>query len=212
VSERPAGGIDVVGGESEWRAGCALTFDDGPDPLWTARLLTCLRNEGARATFFVMAGRAVAHPRLLERMQAEGHEIGFHCVRHVRHTELDETALRRDTRTGLRVLERLGVRARLWRAPWGVTTTASEAVAADLGLELVHWDLDTHDWRGDSAAAMHASIAGDLRPGSVVLMHDGLGPGARRSGCRETIRLVAPLLATLRSMRLRPAVVGELRP
>jgi peptidoglycan/xylan/chitin deacetylase (PgdA/CDA1 family) len=93
-----------------------------------------------------------------------------------------------------------------------VTTAASEAVAAELGLELVHWDLDTHDWRGDSAAVMHASIAGDLRPGSVVLMHDGLGPGATRSGCRETIRLVAPLLATLRSMRLRPALVGELRP
>jgi peptidoglycan/xylan/chitin deacetylase (PgdA/CDA1 family) len=189
-----------------------LTFDDGPDPVWTPRVLACLGDEGARATFFVMAGRAAAHPSLVDRMRAEGHEIALHCVRHVRHTEIDERALRRDTQTGLRLLERLGVRARHWRAPWGITTTASRAVAADLGLELVRWDLDTHDWRGDSAAAMHARVADELRADSVVLMHDGLGPGARRADCRETLRLVPALLATLRSRRLRPAPVADLRP
>jgi peptidoglycan-N-acetylglucosamine deacetylase len=189
-----------------------LTFDDGPDPVWTPRLLACLRDGGARATFFVMAARAAAHPSLVHRMRTEGHEIALHCVRHVRHTEIDEQALRGDTQTGLRLLERLGVQARHWRAPWGVTTANSRAVAADFGLELVRWDLDTHDWRGDSAAVMHAAIAGDLRADSVVLMHDGLGPGARRSDCRETLRLVPALLATLRSMRLRPAAVAELYP
>jgi len=158
-----------------------------------------------------MAARAAAHPRLVDRMGAEGHEVALHCVRHVRHTEIDERALRRDTQTGLRLLEHLGVQARHWRAPWGVTTATSHAVAADLGLELVHWDLDTHDWRGDSAAAMHARVAGDIRGGSVVLMHDGLGPGARRSDCRETLRLLPALLGTLRSKRLRPALVADLR-
>jgi peptidoglycan/xylan/chitin deacetylase (PgdA/CDA1 family) len=212
VSASSPSGTDA--GDGEWcdTGACALTFDDGPDPLWTPRLLTCLRNGGARATFFVMAGRAAAHPSLIDRMRADGHEVALHCVRHVRHTEIDEPALRRDTQTGLRLLERLGVAARHWRAPWGVTTASSLTVAADLGLELVHWDLDTHDWRGDPAAAMHARIAGDVRAGSVVLMHDGLGPGARRSDCRETLRLVPALLATLRSKRLRPAPVADLRP
>jgi peptidoglycan/xylan/chitin deacetylase (PgdA/CDA1 family) len=145
-------------------------------------------------------------------MRAEGHEIAFHCVRHVRHTELDDPALRRDTQAGLRLLERVGVRAHHWRAPWGVTTPASRAVAADLGLELVHWDLDTHDWRGDSAAAMHARVADGIRAGSVVLMHDGLGPGATRSDCRETLRLIPLLLATLRSRRLTPRPLADMRP
>ena len=197
--------------EAGSRGACALTFDDGPDPTWTARVLTCLADEGARATFFVMAGRAAAHPSLVDRMCAEGHEVALHCVRHVRHTEIDEAALRRDTEAGLRLLERLGVEARHWRAPWGVTTAASRAVAADLGLELVGWDVDTHDWRGDGAAAMHARVAGEIRADSVVLMHDGLGPGATRSDCRETLRLVPALLATLRAMRLRPAPVADLR-
>jgi peptidoglycan-N-acetylglucosamine deacetylase len=175
-------------------------------------VLACLGDDGARATFFVMAGRAAAYPSLVGRMRAQGHEIALHCVRHIRHTEIDEQGLRRDTQLGLRLLQRLGVRPRHWRAPWGVTTAASRAVAADFGLELVHWDLDTHDWRGDSAAAMHARIAGEVRAGAVVLMHDGLGPGATRADCRETVRLVPALLATLRSRRLRPAPVVDLRP
>jgi peptidoglycan/xylan/chitin deacetylase (PgdA/CDA1 family) len=159
-----------------------------------------------------MAARAAAYPSLVERMCADGHEVALHCVRHIRHTEVDEEELRRDTELGMRLLQRLGVQPRHWRAPWGITTAASRAVAADLGLALVHWDLDTHDWRGDSAAAMHARVAGEVRSDSVVLMHDGLGPGATRTDCCETVRLVAALLATLRSRRLRPAPVVDLRP
>jgi len=190
---------------------CALTFDDGPDPVWTPRVLTCLGDEGAQATFFVMAVRAAAHPELVFRMRAEGHEVALHCVRHVRHSEIDERALRSDTHAGLRILGQLGVQPQHWRAPWGVTTATSRAVAADLGLELVRWDVDTHDWRGDSAAVMHTRIADEIRADSVVLMHDGLGPGARRSDCRETLRLVPALLATLRSRCLRSARVMDLR-
>jgi peptidoglycan/xylan/chitin deacetylase (PgdA/CDA1 family) len=159
-----------------------------------------------------MAGRAAAYPSLIDRIYAAGHEVALHCVRHIRHTEIDEQGLRRDTQMGLRALQRLGVQPRYWRAPWGVTTDASRSVAAELGLELVHWDLDTHDWRGDCAVAMHAGVAGELRGGAVVLMHDGLGPGARRTDCRETVRLVPALLATLRSKRLRPARVTDLHP
>ncbi len=190
---------------------CALTFDDGPDPVSTPRVLERLGHEAARATFFVIAGRAAACSALVDQMCTDGHEVALHCVCHVRHTEIDEGTLRRDTEAGLRLLEHLGVQVRHWRAPWGVTTAASAAVAADLGLELVRWDLDTRDWRGDSAAAMHARVAGEIRDGSVVLMHDGLGPGARRADCRETVRLVPALLETLHSRRLRPVPVADLR-
>ena len=173
-------------------------------------MLERLADEGAQATFFVMAGRAAAHPALVDRMRADGHEVALHCVRHARHTEIDEQTLRRDTEEGLGVLERLGVQSRHWRAPWGVTTATSRTVAGDLGLELVGWDLDTHDWRGDSAATMHARVAGEIRAGSVMLMHDGLGPGARRTDCRETLALIPALLATLRAKVLRPVAVWDL--
>ncbi|MFZ0089906.1 MAG: polysaccharide deacetylase family protein [Solirubrobacteraceae bacterium] len=169
----------------------ALTFDDGPDPGWTARLLDVLGRAGARATFFPIASRAAAAPRLVDRMLAEGHAVGLHCDRHVRHCTRDATWLRADTRRALERLARVGVVPRLWRTPWGDTAPWTAAVAAEHGLRLVGWTVDSHDWRGDRADAMFAAIRPGLVPGAVVLAHDGIGPGARRPDARETIDLVA---------------------
>ena len=99
----------------------------------------------------------------------------------------------------------LGVKPRLWRPPWGVRAPWTEEVAASFGLRLVHWSAETYDWRGDSAPEMLRRVEPLLGPGSVVLMHDGLGPGARRGGCEETVALVADLVARLRSMGCEPA-------
>ncbi|HWF36834.1 MAG TPA: polysaccharide deacetylase family protein [Solirubrobacteraceae bacterium] len=188
---------------------CSLTFDDGPDPVWTPRVLDCLRGEGARATFFVMAERASARPGLIDRMHAEGHEVELHCARHIRHSELDEPALRRDTDRGLRTLAGLGAHVRRWRPPWGVVTEATRAVAEERELEIVCWSADTEDWCGDPAEVMHERVAARLRAGSVVLMHDGLGPGATRTGCHETVELIPRLTATLRARGLRAVPLSE---
>jgi len=188
---------------------CSLTFDDGPDPAWTPRVLDCLQREGTRSTFFVMAGRASAHPWLIDRMRHEGHEVELHCVRHIRHSELEEPVLRRDTEQGLRALRGLGARVRRWRPPWGVITSATRRVARAHGLELVLWNVDSEDWRGDPAAVMHARIAGDIGQGSVVLLHDGVGPGARRAGCRQTVELIPRLVETLSARGLRAVPLSE---
>jgi peptidoglycan/xylan/chitin deacetylase (PgdA/CDA1 family) len=184
-------------------ATCCLTFDDGPDPVWTPRVLDRLRSAGARATFFVIAGKASAHGDLVERMHDEGHDVELHCVRHVRHTELEEPAVREDTEEGVRALEALGAGVRRWRPPWGVITDATRRIAGEHALEVVRWNLDTEDWRGDPAAHMHARVAPGLGAGSVVLMHDGIGPGALRTGCRDTVELVPRLLETLDAHGLR---------
>jgi peptidoglycan/xylan/chitin deacetylase (PgdA/CDA1 family) len=90
-----------------------------------------------------------------------------------------------------------------WRAPWGVETADTRAVASERGLELAGWTLDTHDWRGDAAARMQARCAPALAEGAVVLMHDGIGPGARRAGCEATARLAAGLIRRARRLDLR---------
>jgi len=191
-------------------AGCALTFDDGPDLAWTPGVLDCLRRGGARATFFVLADRALRHGALVERMRAEGHEIAFHCVRHVRHCEMDELELWRDTTEGLRALKELRVDPRRWRPPWGIVTAATRRVADAFGLEIVGWDVDSEDWRGDTAVEMHGRMMGGMRSGAVVLMHDGLGPGARRSGCGQTVALIPRLLETLHERGLQAVALAEL--
>src|SRR5579862_7189795 len=97
----------------------ALTFDDGPDPRSTPRLLDMLGEAGASATFFVIAPRAAAHPDLLERMRREGHAIGLHCDQHVRHSSRDADWCARDADRALERLRELGVKPLLWRTPWG---------------------------------------------------------------------------------------------
>lgn len=168
----------------------ALTFDDGPDPVWTSRLLDLLVTVGARVTFFVIAARAVAHPKLIERMQRDGHAIGLHCGEHVRHSDRDPEWLRRDTGLALARLGEVAVRPTLWRTPWGDLAPWSTSVAEEHGLKLVHWSADTRDWRGDTAEQMLDATAGSIRPGAIVLAHDGIGPGARRHGAAQTLRYV----------------------
>jgi peptidoglycan/xylan/chitin deacetylase (PgdA/CDA1 family) len=186
----------------------ALTFDDGPDPRWTPAVLDALRDVGARATFFVLGPRAAAHPEVIARTLAEGHAIGVHADEHVRHTELDAAAGAADLDRALTVLHQLGVQPGIWRTPWGVEAQWTRPAAAARGLRVVGWSADTHDWRGDAAGAMLTAIEPALDDGAVVLAHDGLGPGATRDGCQETVALIAPLVALARARGLEPEVLA----
>jgi peptidoglycan/xylan/chitin deacetylase (PgdA/CDA1 family) len=181
----------------------ALTFDDGPDAVWTERLLDRLRALKAHATFFPIASRAAAQPKLVARMCDEGHAIGLHCDEHVRHSERDAAWLERDTDRALERLAGLGVRPTFWRTPWGDTAPWSARIARDRDLRLIGWSVDTHDWGGHSAVEMFEATRADLRDGAVVLAHDGIGPGARRDSAAATIDYVALVGDHVRDRDLR---------
>ena len=172
-----------------------LTFDDGPDPVWTPAILAALSGSSLHAAFFVIARRAAAHPRLVAAIRAAGHDVELHCHEHVRHTEANRSAIEDDTRRALTTLQALGVRPRRWRTPWGARASWTQEIAAAHDLELCGWDVDSHDWRGDGAEQMLASVGPDLHEGAVVLLHDGLGPGALRLGCEETVRFTQMIAA-----------------
>ena len=176
----------------EW---LALTFDDGPDAEATPALLDLLAAHDARATFFPIAPRAARHPGLIRRMLAEGHTVGVHCTWHERHSHHDVGWGRCDLDASLVALQALGVAPSLWRTPWGDRAEWTTGLAEQRELRLVGWDVDTHDWRGDSAESMFAATRDGLRAGAIVLAHDGIGPGARRVHARDTIAYVARALA-----------------
>jgi peptidoglycan-N-acetylglucosamine deacetylase len=186
-------------------SGFALTFDDGPDPVWTLRVLDALHRVEAHATFFVIAPLALKHPSVVSAILEAGHAVEFHCTDHVRHTHLSRREVEADTREGLRALRSLSIEPRFWRPPWGVLAPCTEEVAEDFGLRLAPWSVDTRDWRGDPAREMLRNSEPLLGPSAVVLMHDGPGPGALRAGCEETVALVEPLVARLRLMGCEPA-------
>ena len=173
----------------------ALTFDDGPDPDWTGRLLDVLADARVRATFFPIASRAAAYPALIDRILAGGHQIGLHCDEHVRHSDRSGEWCRRDTDRALDLLASVGVRPTLWRTPWGDTAPWSARVAHENALRIIGWTVDTHDWRGDTADQMLRATKDELRDGAIVLAHDGIGPGARRADARETIEYVSRVAA-----------------
>jgi len=178
----------------------ALTFDDGPDPVWTGLVLDALADRGAHATFFVIAPLAAEHPELVARMRDEGHLVALHCAEHVRHDGMTEQEIAADTDTALATLADLGVHPTLWRTPWGRMTDATRAVAAERGLTLVHWTADTEDWTGHGPDAMLERAP--AAAGAVILAHDGIGPGATRETCAHTVAYVGRVLDDARDRGL----------
>jgi peptidoglycan-N-acetylglucosamine deacetylase len=172
--------------------------------------MAVLRRHDLTATFFMVGERVLAEPAVAYEVLEQGHDVQLHCHRHVRHTELSEPEIERDALDALAALAEIGVEPVRWRTPWGVATPDSEAVAARLGLRLTGWDHDTHDWRGDPPAMMMAALGPRLSLGGTVLMHDGLGPGAKRSDCSNTVGLLDPLIEAARTAGLLVAAVRDL--
>ena len=180
----------------------SLTFDDGPDPAWTPIVLRRLARLDARATFFVIAPLAQAHRGLVRSMRGEGHAVELHCWTHERHSRSPRRVVEDELDRSLSALATMDVTPTRWRTPWGDHAPWTEQVAATRALTLTGWSADTRDWRGDSAEQMLDAIRDDLRPGGVVLMHDGIGPGARRADCLQTLRLLTPLCRLARERGL----------
>jgi peptidoglycan/xylan/chitin deacetylase (PgdA/CDA1 family) len=186
----------------------ALTFDDGPDRRWTPAVVAALRAADATATFFVLGECARRRPDVVRGVVAAGHAVEVHAHRHTSHADMTREDGAADLDRVLDVLDGLGIEPSRWRTPWGIEADWTRGLAAERGLDLVGWTADTHDWRGDPAGDMVTAVLPDLRDGAIVLAHDGLGPGALRTGCEETVALVAPLVAVARELGLEPGALG----
>jgi peptidoglycan/xylan/chitin deacetylase (PgdA/CDA1 family) len=151
----------------------ALTYDDGPDPAHTPGLLDLLADRGVRATFFVLADAAVAHPELVRRIVAEGHELALHGADHTRLPTLPDheaVAVVADARR--RVEAVAGVPVRLFRPPYGAHTVGSLRGWRALGLDVVIWSGWAADWYDDAPEAVTARARRSVHPGGFLLLHD----------------------------------------
>ena len=150
----------------------ALTFDDGPDPEWTPRVLDALAAHGMRATFFLVGERAERHPELVERILAEGHEAGSHSWDHPSLPELAPAAAAEQI---ARTRAVLGSRdAGLLRPPYGHQSLATWRLARAEGYRVVMWSIAAGDWRSDDGATLASRILAEAAPGAIVLLHDSL--------------------------------------
>lgn len=153
--------------------GVALTFDDGPHPSSTPRVLDVLAEHGVPATFFCVGSNARAHPELVARIQAEGHLVGSHSLTHPDPARTSLARLSADYEEGRRaVSEVLGAETALFRPPHGHLGLRSAAVLRRQGLVPWLWSVDPGDWRPGVDRQHVAAVAGGATSGDVVLLHD----------------------------------------
>lgn len=189
----------------------ALTFDDGPDPEVTPRVLDILAAYGARATFFCIAERAAAHPRIIEAIVAAGHRVENHTYRHAGHFALFfPKAMGRDIARAQRVLTELaGEPPRYFRAPVGMRNPGMDFVLAAQDLRLVSWTRRGFDSVTRDPERVLQRLTRNLKAGDVLLLHDG--SSARAGDGNPVVLMVLPrLLETLKQAGLRAVAIAPL--
>ncbi|MGC3000091.1 bifunctional polysaccharide deacetylase/glycosyltransferase family 2 protein, partial [Streptomyces sp. G35A] len=204
--EVTAGGpvVDTTGGHLRTHRApdrtVVLTFDDGPDPVWTPRVRAVLDHHGVPGTFFVTGQQAARHPDVLRAVIRSGHEIGVHTFSHRDLTTQSARDVDRELAlTQLALAGAGGIHSSLMRMPYSATLSALDArswsVARDLGRKgyvLAFIDQDTRDWQRPGARAI-ADAATPRVPGrgTVVLLHDA---GGDRAQTVEALRILIPRL------------------
>jgi peptidoglycan-N-acetylglucosamine deacetylase len=175
-------GLGLIREGRQQKRQLALTFDDGPDPDTTPAVLDALAATGARATFFVILPKAQAHPKLLERIRREGHEVAPHAVVH-RHAWIRSPwSAALEPQRAARQLEALtGQKVRLYRPPHGAYSLATLAGMRWANLTGAHWNVEGRDWHPASTPESTAEhVMARVHPGAVVVLHDA-GVGARNT-------------------------------
>jgi cellulose synthase/poly-beta-1,6-N-acetylglucosamine synthase-like glycosyltransferase/peptidoglycan/xylan/chitin deacetylase (PgdA/CDA1 family) len=196
----------------------ALTFDDGPDPDWTPKILDILKAKGVHASFFIIGDNAQAYPALVQRILAEGHDVGNHTFTHPNLGELPDALVTLEINATQRLFEAITGRSmRLFRAPYfgdAEPTTGDEIVPIQLAQSMGYYSVGLHvdpdDWKRPPAdAIVERTVAQVTDPnpdirGHVILLHDS---GGDRS---QTIAALPTLIDTLRAKGYEFVPVSEL--
>ena len=183
----------------------ALTFDDGPWPRTTEQILAILIRRQAPATFFVVGRQVERYPDLVRQELAAGMAVGNHSWSHPQPFDrLPMVRIRDEITHGRRTLEPLGVRPVGFRPPGGAASATVLAAAQGLGERTVLWSVDPADWHpGVTADQLVQRVLAAVRPGAIVLLHDG---GGDRSA---TVAALPAIIDGLRRLGLTPTVVAS---
>lgn len=152
----------------------ALTFDDGPHPQNTPRLLDMLRERNIKATFYVVGKNVKVYPNIVRRIVAEGHEIGNHTLTHPNLSKMSSSAVRRELNAARdSIIATCGVKPRTMRPPYGALTSSQRSwIYNEYGYPTILWDVDPNDWKKPGASVVASRILNGTRNGSIVLAHD----------------------------------------
>lgn len=152
----------------------AMTFDDGPHPKFTPRLLDILKERGIKATFFVIGKLVAEYPDIAKRIVDEGHEISNHTWTHPQLPKLSPTAFAAEiTQSNDAIQKATGVLPVTMRPPYGATNAAiNKRLHEEYGLSVILWSVDPQDWKIRKSDHVSSHIIKNAAPGAIILAHD----------------------------------------
>ena len=157
----------------------ALTFDDGPHPTHTPRLLDILKQRNVKATFYVIGSNVSRHPHIVRRILAEGHEIGNHTQNHPNLSPMSDDGVRRELNGVISAMQNAAPNYRMntMRPPYGALKQSQrEWIFREYGYPTIMWSVDPEDWRRPGPSVVTQRILSNTRSGGIVLAHDIHGP------------------------------------
>lgn len=171
----------------------ALTFDDGPHPRYTERILDVLAEYGICATFFLI-GENIGYydDGIVRRMIDEGHEIGNHTQNHGHTARMSEESFCADVREcDSLISDKFGYRPRVFRPPEGYVDQKVKKIAEELGYDIILWSIDTRDWEHATPSQIVRNIEKNVSGGDIILMHDYV---SGKSTTVAALRMIIPRL------------------
>lgn len=175
--------------------GIALTFDDGPHPVYTLQLLDLLKRYEVKATFFVVGSKVEKYPYIIKRMHEEGHAIGIHHYEHTSNWVLTPGQLDSQLeRTAAAIEQCIGRRPILYRPPWGHFNVTTPFIAKSY--RTVLWSHIFGDWKIERAKRLYEDLHNAVEDGAVLLLHDcGKTLGADEEAPKFMLESLACFLA-----------------
>ena len=188
----------------------ALTFDDGPSPD-TEGILDVLAEHHLSASFFMVGREVESFPGIAQRVFAEGHEVGNHSYSHPSYLFQRSSETRDQVKRAQDVIaETIGFTPTLARPPYGVRSPAYFGATRALGLHTVQWDVAGFDWKRHSPSQIADNVLRKVRPGSIILLHDGDSSG--KQDRKNTVAALPLIIRGLRDRDLQIAPLSQLLP
>lgn len=173
----------------------ALTFDDGPDPKYTPKLLDVLRTNDIKCTFFVLAENAEKYPDIIKRISNEGHYIALHSLKHMNAIFSLPDQTQKNFSQSINIMNKLGVKVKFFRPPWGIFNPLTYYYAKAYNLKIVLWSIHAMDWsRWVTEDYIKKKLTNNIKSGDIILLHDSRGAKNSPNRTIKALKIVLPLL------------------
>jgi peptidoglycan/xylan/chitin deacetylase (PgdA/CDA1 family) len=186
----------------------ALTFDDGPDSKYTPQILDILKEHNVKATFFLLGKLSQKYQGVVKRIAREGHTIANHTWSHANLTQLETDEVEAEVEKTTKIIKEITNRkVNLLRPPYGHFSNELREMFAQTNYEIIHWSVDTLDWRAKNKQEIIDKVEGQLHNGAIILLHSAGGP---TQDLTPTVQALPELIEEIKARGLDLVTVDDL--